>query len=129
MQKSRQGGNNGRGNNSNCSPTIDNIYSINNDWFFFFCAFQSASCTLHTRCVVYIALFSADKDQDVGKFMGKLSPMDKGGRSVRDRVARKLTKVRSTELDCRSKKGDKPNLTLLFAGFLRLFNADSGHWF
>ena len=78
-------------------------------------------------CFVYIALFSADKDQDVGKFRGKLSPMDKGGRS--DRVARKLTKVRSTELDSRSKKGDKPNLTLLFAGFLRLFNADSGHWF
>ena len=35
MQKSRQGGNNGRGNNKNCSPTIDTVYSINNNWFFF----------------------------------------------------------------------------------------------
>ena len=34
MQKSRQGGNNGRGNNLNCSPTIDTVYSINNNWFF-----------------------------------------------------------------------------------------------
>ena len=104
-------------------------YTVSTTIGSFFCAFQSASCTLHTRCVVYIALFSADKDQDVGKFRGKLSPMNKGGRSVRDREARKLTKARSIELDSRSKKGDKPNLTLLFAGFLRLFNTDSGHWF
>ena len=37
MQKSRQGGNDGRGNNSNCSPTIDTVYSINSNCFFFLC--------------------------------------------------------------------------------------------
>ena len=49
---------------------------------FFLCISISILYSTYKMCFVYIALFSADKDQDVGKFRGKLSPMDKGGRSV-----------------------------------------------
>ena len=55
------------------STTMDSFFSVH---------FNRHLVLYIQGCVVYIALFSADKDQDVGKFRGKLPPMDKGGRSV-----------------------------------------------
>ena len=97
MQKSRQGGDNGRGNNKNCSPTSDTVYSINNNWFFFSVHFNQHLVLNIQGCFVYIALFSADKDQDVGKFRGKLSPMDKGGIRSRGKKIDKGQELRAGE--------------------------------